>query len=287
MNRLLQAGFARLWKDTFFWIAAVFMMIFGAFRPTATYFEMKKYGYYETMENTLFMYVVFMAILVPVFVSLFIGTEYNDGTIRNKLIIGHSRTAIYLSNLIVSVSAGLLICAAYLIIDLPVGFWLLGFFQVDDPMIILKFTGCSFVLCLAISSLCTLASMLRQSRAIASVICILGMFFLLTVAIYIQSSLIHPEYYMDYGDYWEGVSTPDTEDWDESTEPTLIRNPNYIGGNKRKLYQFLQDFLPGGQTITLSVFDTADLGKMSLYSAIITAVSTGAGIYFFRKKDIK
>lgn len=282
MSRLLLAGFARLWKDTFFWIAAAFMMIFGVFRPTVTYIEMRHYGYSEAMENTLFTYVVFMAILVPVFVSLYIGTEYNDGTMRNKLIIGHSRTAIYLSNLIVSFTAGLLLCAAYLVTDLPVGFWLLGFFQTDNPMIILKYAGCSFVLCLAISSLCTLVSMLRQSRAIASVICILGMFFLLTIATYIHSCLILPEYYVDYGSYWL-----DAEDADEVDEAALIYNSGYVGGGRRKLYQFLQDFLPGGQTVTLLIFDVADLGKMSLYSVMITAVSTGAGIYFFRKKDIK
>lgn len=283
MSRLLQAGFVRLWKDTFFRIAVIFMMLFGVFRPTVTYIEMRQYGYQEAMEDTLFMYVAFMAILVPVFASLFIGTEYNDGTMRNKLIIGHSRTAIYFSNLIVSFTAGLLMCAAYLIADLPVGFWLLGFFQTDDPMILLKFTGCSFVLCFAISSLSTLVSMLRQSRAIACVICTLGMFFLLSIATFIHSGLIVPEYYLDYGSY---LRSPEDADEEDEAAP-LIYSSNYIGGKRRELYQFLQDFLPGGQTVTLSIFDTADPGKMSLYSAMITVVSTGAGIYFFRKKDIK
>ena len=41
-----------------------------------------------------------VGILISIFYSLFLGTEYNDGTIRNKLIVGHKRETIYLASFI-------------------------------------------------------------------------------------------------------------------------------------------------------------------------------------------
>ena len=80
------------------------------------YISTRQYGDYEAqITNVLFIYALTVAILIPAFVSLFVGTEYSDGTIRNKMIIGHTRTCIYLSNLIVSSTAGLGFCISYIV----------------------------------------------------------------------------------------------------------------------------------------------------------------------------
>ena len=47
----------------------------------------------------------FMPILYAVFIGLFIGVEYQDRTLRNKLICGHSRLVVYFS-LLVTVTLG-------------------------------------------------------------------------------------------------------------------------------------------------------------------------------------
>ena len=55
-----------------------------------------------------------MGLVAAILTSMFIGSEYSDGTIRNKLVVGHSRMRIYLANLIVCSVACVLIFLAYI-----------------------------------------------------------------------------------------------------------------------------------------------------------------------------
>lgn len=59
--------------------------------------DMKQSGYPTALDDRFFAYSFFIGILSAIFCSLFTGTEYSDGTIRNKIVVGHSRISIYLS----------------------------------------------------------------------------------------------------------------------------------------------------------------------------------------------
>lgn len=124
------------------------------------------------------MYTLWTGIVLSVFCSLFIGTEYSDGTIRNKIIVGHTRTAVYLSNLVVCMTAGVFICLSCVAASLLVGIPLLGYFQ-SDIRILLLLLLCSFVMSFAYAGIFTLIAMLNQNKAIVAVFCILGAFILL------------------------------------------------------------------------------------------------------------
>lgn len=65
------------------------------------------------LDGCLFEGLPLMGLVSAIFTSLFIGSEYSDGTIRNKLVVGHSRMRIYLANLIVCSIASILISLAY------------------------------------------------------------------------------------------------------------------------------------------------------------------------------
>lgn len=276
MNKLLFAGFARLKKDKVFWISVLLMIGLGIYLPISSYSLGQNYDQPVVLDSNLFGHILFTPIVFSVFCSLFIGTEYSDGTIRNKIVVGHTRRTIYLANLIVCTAANLIIFTAYEIAYLCIGIPLLGFFQ-SDIRTILLFALCAAGICLAVSAILTLITMLCHSKAITTVLCIIGMIILLFTGAYIQSRLDQPETYSSYSFSVNGEPTS------EEKQP----NPLYLKGRKRKVYEFLHDFLPSGQSIQCQEMSSKHPGILLLYSGILLTASSGAGLYIFRRKDIK
>ena len=95
MSKLLSADFARLKKDKVFWIGMIFMFVLGILSPVMNYIDMNRGGYEIPLESSFFVYAIYIGILLSAFCSLFVGTEYSDGTIRNKIVIGHGRIQVY------------------------------------------------------------------------------------------------------------------------------------------------------------------------------------------------
>ena len=65
--------------------------------------------------------------IVPIFVTIFVVKEFNDRTIRNKLIVGYSRSQIYFSIIIVHVVVSLVYMAAAALVGLIFGTIFFGF----------------------------------------------------------------------------------------------------------------------------------------------------------------
>ena len=97
MNKLLQANFSRLFRDKVFRISCVVMALAGAGLPLAHYLDKRNNGENWTADSTCFVFAFLAPILLSLAAALFVGSEYSDGTIRNKVIVGHRRPAIYLS----------------------------------------------------------------------------------------------------------------------------------------------------------------------------------------------
>ena len=101
MIKLLNAGFTRLRKNKIFWLLSVFSIGFALVLINGQYGNMKTYGETVEMGTLLLSYPPLIGIVIAVFISLFLGAEYSDGAIRNKISIGHKRGNIYLSNFII------------------------------------------------------------------------------------------------------------------------------------------------------------------------------------------
>ncbi|MDE5577128.1 MAG: ABC transporter permease [Oscillospiraceae bacterium] len=105
MSRLLKANFARLLKNKTFHICMFIMFGFAV----AVLFASSSDESFVALDGLLFVGSFFVGIAIAVFVGIFIGTEYSDGTLRSKLTSGHSRITVYLANLISCTAAGILL----------------------------------------------------------------------------------------------------------------------------------------------------------------------------------
>lgn len=282
MSNLLSAGFLRLWRSKSLYITLAIMAVIGAFEPVLGYSAMRDYAAagmtdaVVSLDSRYFIFPLLSGILLSAFCALFVGAEYSDGAIRNKLAVGHSRGAVYLSNLLLCATAGVLLCLAYIAAVLAVGFPLLGAMHTPFPAV-LWYTFCAIVMTSALAALFTLIAMLCQNRAVTAVACITLAYFLLFLGIYFNSRLSEPEMYPEQQYVQDGQIVT------EEARP----NPNHVQGVKRTVYQFLYD-LPGCHVVQLAF--TADTGappRLPLYSLLVILLSTGAGILLFRRKDLK
>lgn len=274
MSKLLSANFIRLKKDKFFWIGMIFMLAIGIFFPVMRYMDMRKTHTINYIDNGFFGCALFIGIVMAVFCSLFIGTEYSDGTIRSKVIIGHKRVFIYLANFITCSFVSVVMCAVFFILYLCTGIPLLGFFELDIKMVLL-FTITVFMLAIVFSSIFTMISMLNNSKAITAVICILLAFMLLIIGAQLNKMLSEPETNMGL------TMTANGQNYQE------FPNPKFLDEGERKLVQFFYDLLPGGQVVQCTSLVAENLALLPIYSIVIIILTTGAGVFFFKKKELK
>lgn len=263
MNRLLHASFDRLLKNKLFLTGIGFMFAASCAFILKQYQQLKVYKIPVSLESVFFNYALFIGVVSAIFCSLFLGVEYSDGTMRNKIIVGHKRTDIYFSSLITNITASLLLCVSYILPNIFLGIPLLGFKNSDFSKI-LKLMAGSILLVIALCAIFTMVSLLVQNKAVAPVICIVGIFLMTGFEMEVARMLKQPKFY--YG-----------------TE----RNPNYLEGAARKKFEFYYNFLPAGQQMQYAGMQTKNIDEMCLYSAAITIVTTGIGVFFFRRKDIK
>lgn len=276
MRKLLRANFSRLRHDRSFWLLLVLMVFFGASMAAVNAINIRREGAVWVMDYSLLTYVILAPILTSVLAALFIGSDYSGGTLRNKLIAGHRRGNIYLANLITCCCAGIILCVLFVIPLGALGLLLGGQLQ-SAPAKLLTYGALSLALMAAFTALFTLIAMLCQNKSHTVAGCILLAFILIFLGVYITSALNEPEYLAGYSFTENGVTVEEPE----------TKNPNYISGTKRQVYEFMQDFTPGGQVLQISDMDAEQPAALALYDGIILLAATGCGFALFRRKDLK
>ena len=274
MNKLLSAGFIRLKKSKVLLVLALFMIGFGLYMPIGSYMDMKRYHFAHVLDDTFFSQITLIGIIIAIFCSLFLGTEYSDGTIRNKLIVGHSRISIYISNLILCTIAGIALSLTYMVTCACAGIPLLGLLQIDLKTAALLIF-CSIIISIAYTSIFTFAAMLLHNKAVLSTVSILTAFVMIFAASYLNSALSQPEMRSDYVISESG----------EITETEQVPNEFYPTGTKRMVYEFLMEFLLSGQSV-LVLYGEPPYTRVLFYDCLIFVSITGIGLFAFSKKDI-
>lgn len=275
MSKLLQAGFLRIRKNRVFIGGLILSFLFIAAILINQKTQSIQYGHSPGLDNFLFGGPIAVSIILSVLCSLFVGTEYSDGTIRNKLIVGHTRTGIYFSNFILCVFAAVLMYLVTLAAAFVLGIPLFGLPTIKLSFFLIIFAD-GLLLCVAYAALYNMISMLCSSKSHANIICILAAFFLLMTGMILFQMLNAPE-------------TIPVAEFSLNGEISVeeIANPQYLTGMKREIYQFFFDLLPGGQVIQLANLDILHPFRIAALSLSITVLSSAAGCFFFRRKELK
>lgn len=274
MNNLLRAQFGRLWKNRVFHLCILAMAAWAVFTVIMD-IRALNFNPAFTLDEHFFYNAPVIGLFTAIFISLFIGTEHSCGTMRNSIIVGHSRKSIYLALLTVCSCMALILNAVWFIVS-----WLLGTPLVGgltgDPLHILCMIAVQLGMTLALTALFTAVAMLYPNRAGCAVVSILLYLGLLILSSFIFNALLEPE-------MTSGVIM--TTDGISRTDP--VPNPDYIGGAKRAMYLFWNDFLPGGQALQLADGGLAHPLASLLYDAFMFLVCTGVGLFLFHRKDLK
>jgi len=274
--KLLRANFYRLRHDRTFRLLSALTVFFGVLMTVVNAINVHRQGAAWVMDFRLLTSAILCPILNSVLAALFVGSDYSDGTLRNKLIAGHRRSSIYLANLITCCCAGMLLSIAFIVPQGALGL-LLGEQIQSAPAKLLMYVALSFALMIAFTALFTLIAMLCQNKSHTTAGCILLTFALLFAGVYISSTLEEPEYLAAYSYTENGVTVEEPEQ----------KNPYYITGVKRQVYEFLQDLTPGGQVIQVSEMGVEKPVMLAVYDGLILLLVTGVGLMLFRREDLK
>lgn len=285
MRNLISAGFYKMRKSRVFLICMILVNVLSAFLTVQVYQNSLSYDEPYTFEDGIFMTETIMILITAVFVSLFFGTEYSDGTIRNKLIGGHTRGKIYLSQVVVNAVSCLLLYFSSLLVSGILGFILMGTEGVSimkTAVYVLAGAG----MCITDAALFTFLTMSTGTKAGASVAGLLLAFCLLCGAMFVQEKLSEKEYMYIPKVLAEKNETAGTAITEEE-ELVKVPNPYYITGTKRKIFEILLDINPCGQAVQLGALDLPRPGAVMTYDTALTALFCSLGVFVFKKKDLK
>ena len=301
MSRLLWANFARLFRSVWFWACGLLMLGYSLWQAA----ELLSWAHngpwagerVDYISGRVGDFTVPMLILLPVLCALFLGAEYQNNTIRNKIITGYRRGQVYIANLFTVLAAALMYAGAHVLVTMAAGLlirtqdWNAGEYA-------LRLLCCQpFIL--AVAALSVMLSMLIRLRALPVLAILLAAALLwLPQRLHMRLSS-GPENVVTEGVY--SVETRDSSGevsvsyWIDDKEVAWedlerVPNPRYVAEPRRSVYYFLMEALPGGQAFYLSdslPMERGSFSEMAACSLALAAACTALGLAVFKRKDLK
>ncbi len=274
MRKLLSASFSRLWKEKTYWLVFAFMSIGSVCYNWIGYNEINTPQIH--MEDMIFCMLPISGIVFALFICMRLGTEFEEHTIRNKLVAGHNRTQVYFAEYITCMVASMILLGIMLLFSTGFGLLLSLEFQ-SGWMEIVYLLFCCVLIASVFSAMFVGICMNVGSKATSLVASLVFLFAILLLASFCINALEEPQTTYSHVEItMEGVQFGEQ-----------IENSAYIDGIQRTIYELIADILPTGQTIQLNNLKYARAVRWPLLSVIMLAIATIAGYMPFRKKDIK
>lgn len=313
MTKLLRACIRRYTHNTIFWIAAVLTIGLGISIAHST-----RMTYYDDAL------VIAQMLIHAVMISWVVGKEFKEGIFRNKVIVGHSKGSIFLSELICGVGIAFVLyflCAAIFVI--------FNFYEVPllPTSLIVKIFVDYVLLNMCLAAIFVTISCLFSQQAIIAIVNIVLVLVMTTGSQRLYAQLSQPQYlerYETVNSEWidENGNIRYKEVKVEGSE-YLVDNPTYVGGVKRDIYETAYKLSPYGHIVEFVYFnmdwhgyeyfmknpadgmtgeetweqvigdneitdETIETFSSNLiYSAILLIATSAVGYIGFRKKEFK
>lgn len=286
MTKVLRADFFRLFKSRAFLVGLIATVSLTLLNIITGFIDFKNnpesYEGVSPLNDYIFSINMLIPIILSAVVPVFLGNDYKDGTIRNKLVTGHSRLKLYLSELIITVSLALIYLVAFFAVVLCVGMPLLGTSDLGFDVILKNYLVIIGAI-VSFSAIFTFFGLVLNSKSTIIVFCMISTFIMLIVGVMIGSMLSEPERYVQ-----PAMTVSDGNGGTRYIEEINEPNPNYVDGFKRDVLEVFDTVLPYDQVIRATNLDIEGYTLiMPACSAMLTLIFSGAGIMIFRKKNIK
>ena len=184
MTKLLRACIRRYTHNTIFWIAAVLTIGLGISIAHST-----RMTYYDDAL------VIAQMLIHAVMISWVVGKEFKEGIFRNKVIVGHSKGSIYLSELICGV--GIAFVLYFLCAVIFVAF---NFYEVPllPASLIVKIFVDYVLLNICLAAIFVTISCLFSQQAIIAIVNIALVLVMTTASQRLYAQLSQPQYLERY-----------------------------------------------------------------------------------------
>lgn len=280
MNKLFRSNIDRLKKDTVFKASVLFTVLYAIGTILAGWRSMEINDTIIPLDAFILNgygisgFVAVPGIVMAAFCTMFIGTDFSDGTLRNKLIVGHRRKEIYLSNFLTCALSGVFFNLIYMLLISAIGMPLFGGFKSETgTLLLLIFDG--ILMIIAYAAIFNMLSMILQNKTVCVCLCLIAVMVSMFLCFYLMKRLE------------DGPTVEIYQMVNGQTTTATVPNKQYVAGSLRQIFQFIMDFLPSGQGLQISGQSAAHLKLMPLYSAGIILFTNIVGILSFERKDMK
>lgn len=246
MYRLLSANMIRLFSGKTFWMTLLGMA------GMETVISILLLGQ-DSMRIDIPLYISIQSIgiFLSIVLSALFGTEYGDGTLRNKMIVGYERNQIYLAGFFTAGTAFTLFYLIWILLGCLFAFFMHIPFCFDSQMILTGVIG--WLACVSYSSIFTFIGMLSNTKSKTSMMNVFSALILMFGGLLCYS----------------------------------LSSSGVLTGIYQQLFQLIFDVNPYGQIFQFMTVDGSTLLRLGCYSFALIFVINVAGIWRFHKKDLK
>lgn len=259
MNKLLKANFYKLTKEKSIYVLAglsilisivaiIIYKVIGSISMEGLI--VTELGNGETLFLSGIQLSQNAGMLMALGIVMYVGKEFSQNTIRNKIIVGYSKTSIYLSNFIMSVVVSAILYIVYELVVVCIGIPVFGWGKTFVFAEFIRQLINSLLILVTVSAVVNMITMLSRNLVTAILISVLGIIIIPAILSAINM-----------------VPLGETA----RTVMDIIMKSNFLG-----------------QSVLIGTENSVSFMIWVIVSSIITTAGiTGLGCYLFEKMDVK